>query len=272
MSVRSGSTACAPAARRSAAVNGPVATPTARAPAASAADISSGVSPATTVDTPPKSVPGADPPYRAAARRRATATSSVRTSWSSPYAPMHRSSWSRSPSAASFTSATGRMLPVSTDWCTRPLRPEAAPPGPEAAPPRPEATPWRPDDSAASAASAAVAPGSARPRSAIASRTDGARAVRPAMNSSTYRRGSAMSASSSVSRMIARSVRPAIGASASGDRPNSWPNTMVYSSAPTPPAFSSVPSRSHSTRRSDTRHSPPRARMSARNSPQTLCS
>jgi hypothetical protein len=30
----------------------------------------------------------------------------------------------------------------------------------------------------------------------------------------------------------------------------------VYSSAPTPPAFSSVPSRSHSTRRSDTRHSP----------------
>ena len=206
MSVRSGSTACAPAARRSAAVNGPVATPTARAPAASAADISSGVSPATTVDTPPKSAPGADPPYRAAARRRATATSSVRTSWSSPYAPMHRSSGSRSPSAASFTSATGRMLPVSTDWCTRspgpeavppgpgaeppepeaePPGPEAVPPGPEAEPSRPAAAPWRPDDSAASAASAAVAPGSARPRSAIASRTDGARAVRPAMNSST---------------------------------------------------------------------------------------
>ena len=52
-------------------------------------------------------------------------------------------------------------------------------------------------------------------------RTDGARAVRPAMNGSTYRRGSAMPASSSVSRMIARSVRPAIGASASSDRPNS---------------------------------------------------
>ena len=47
---------------------------------AAGADISSGVSPATTVDMPPKSAPGADPPYRAAARRRATATSSVRTS------------------------------------------------------------------------------------------------------------------------------------------------------------------------------------------------
>ena len=42
-----------------------------------------------------------------------------------------------------------------------------------------------------------------------------------------------------------------IGANASGARPNSPRKTSPYSSTPTPPAFSSVPSTSHSTRRSD---------------------
>jgi hypothetical protein len=78
VSVRSGSTACAPAARRSAAGKGPVATPTARAPEASAASMSSGVSPTRTVARPAKSAGAL--PCAAAARRRATATSSVRTS------------------------------------------------------------------------------------------------------------------------------------------------------------------------------------------------
>jgi hypothetical protein len=78
VSVRSGSTACAPAARRSAAGKGPVATPTARASEASAASMSSGVSPTRTVARPAKSA-GARP-CAAAARRRATATSSARTS------------------------------------------------------------------------------------------------------------------------------------------------------------------------------------------------
>jgi len=78
VSVRSGSTACAPAARRSAAGKGPVATPTARAPEASAASMSSGVSPTRTVARPAK--PAAALPCAAAARRRATYTSSVRTS------------------------------------------------------------------------------------------------------------------------------------------------------------------------------------------------
>ena len=78
VSVRSGSTACAPAARRSAAGKGPVATATARAPEASAASMSSGVSPTRTVARPAKSA--GTLPCAAAARRRATATSSVRTS------------------------------------------------------------------------------------------------------------------------------------------------------------------------------------------------
>jgi len=78
VSVRSGSTACAPAARRSAAGKEPVATPTARAPVASAASMSSGVSPTRTVARPAKSA--GDMPCAAAARRRATPTSSARTS------------------------------------------------------------------------------------------------------------------------------------------------------------------------------------------------
>ena len=78
VSVRSGSTACAPAARRSAGGKGPVATPTARAPEARAAAMSSGVSPTRTVARPAKSAGAL--PCAAAARRRATATSSVRTS------------------------------------------------------------------------------------------------------------------------------------------------------------------------------------------------
>ena len=141
---------------------------------------------------------------------------------------MHRSSGSRSPSAASLTSATARTLPVSTDWCARPD---------------------------ASAASAAAAPGSARPRAATEVRTAGACAASPAMNGSTCRRGSGTPASVSVSRTIARSVRPAIGAVVSSDRPNSCRNTTEYMSAPTPPAFSRVPSTSQSTRRS--RAAPP---------------
>jgi hypothetical protein len=86
VSVRSGSTACAPAARRSAERKGPVATPTARAPEARAASISSGVSPTTTVARPPKSAAGRPraAASASAARRRATSTSSARTSWSSP--------------------------------------------------------------------------------------------------------------------------------------------------------------------------------------------
>ena len=129
-SVRPGSTTCAPAAARSAAEKLPVATPTARAPVASAAATSSGVSPISTVDWPPKSAP-----YAARAARLATGTSSARTSCTSPYAPTSRSRCSPSPAAASFAVASGRMLPVSTDW--------RAP-------------------AAASAAIAAAAPGSAR--------------------------------------------------------------------------------------------------------------
>jgi hypothetical protein len=82
VSVRSGSTACAPAAMRSAAANEPVATPTARAPASSAANMSSGVSPMTTVAVPSKA--SADRPCTPAARRRATCTSWALSSWSSP--------------------------------------------------------------------------------------------------------------------------------------------------------------------------------------------
>jgi hypothetical protein len=78
VSVRSGNTACAPAARRSAVGYGPVATPTARAPEVRAASMSSGVSPMRTVDSPSKSP--SDVPCTAPARRRATWTSSVRTS------------------------------------------------------------------------------------------------------------------------------------------------------------------------------------------------
>jgi hypothetical protein len=78
VSVRSGNTACAPAARRSPAGYGPVATPTARAPEVRAASMSSGVSPMRTVDSPSKSL--GDVPCTAPARRRATWTSSVRTS------------------------------------------------------------------------------------------------------------------------------------------------------------------------------------------------
>src|ERR1700733_4840417 len=50
-----------------------------------------------------------------------------------------------------------------------------------------------------------------------------------------------------VSRMIARSVRPAIGANASIDRPKSCTNPTSYRSRPTPSALSSVPSMSQST-------------------------
>jgi len=78
VSVRSGSTACAPAAASSLAVKPPVATPTARAPLARAASMSSGVSPITTVASPSNSA--GDLPCTAAARRRATGTSSARTS------------------------------------------------------------------------------------------------------------------------------------------------------------------------------------------------
>src|SRR5215469_9446220 len=88
--VRSSRTQCAPAERRSAAENEPVATPMARACAARAASMSRGVSPTTMVASPAKS--SSEPlPYTPAALRRARCTSSARTSWSSPYAPMHRS-------------------------------------------------------------------------------------------------------------------------------------------------------------------------------------
>jgi len=134
---------------------------------------------------------------------------------------MHRSSGSRSPSAASLTSATGRMLPVSTDWRTRLCPPagkgQPGPPGAAGVIPGAAAIPAvgvipgaaaipgagvipgaGAIRAAASALSAAAAPGSALPRAATASRTDGACAVSPAMNGSTYRRGSGMPASSSV--------------------------------------------------------------------------
>ncbi len=161
---------------------------------------------------------------------------------------MHRSSGSRSPSAASFASATARILPVSTDWCTRPSGAAPFAPFVPAVPGALAAPLTR--RSAASAASAAAAPGRARPREATTVRTAGACAARPAMNGSTCRRGSGTPASVSVSRMIARSVRPAIGADTPSDRPNSCRNTTEYRSAPTPPALSRVPSTSQSTRSS----------------------
>src|SRR5262249_38033759 len=86
VSVRSARTASGPAASSSAAVNCPVATPTARAPVASAAAMSSGVSPTSTVASPPKS-----PWWATAARVLASGTSSALTSCSFPYAPIARS-------------------------------------------------------------------------------------------------------------------------------------------------------------------------------------
>ena len=74
-----------------------MATPTARAPVASAAATSSGVSPISRVDavaSPPKPVP-----VTARARSRATWTSSERASWLSPYAPISSSSNPVRPSA-----------------------------------------------------------------------------------------------------------------------------------------------------------------------------
>ena len=79
VSVRSGSTACAPDSASAAAVVPPVATATARAPVSSAAATSSGVSPTSTVAGPEKSVP-----YLRAALSLARCTSSARTSWDSP--------------------------------------------------------------------------------------------------------------------------------------------------------------------------------------------
>jgi hypothetical protein len=67
------------------------------------------------------------------------------------------------------------------------------------------------------------------------------------MNGSTYRRGSETPAAVSVSRIIARSVRPAIGQKASIERPKSCTNTTSYKSRPTSSALSSVPSMSQST-------------------------
>jgi hypothetical protein len=49
--------------------------------------------------------------------------------------------------------------------------------------------------------------------------------------------------------MIARSVRPAIGATLRSSRPNSSRNTTPYKSTLTPPALISVWSTSQSTRR-----------------------
>jgi hypothetical protein len=65
-----------------------------------------------------------------------------------------------------------------------------------------------------------------------------------------------MPAISSVSRMSARSVRPAIDGIDPQGRSNIDRNTMSYRSLPTPPASSSVPSTSQSTRRSPTRTPP----------------
>ena len=68
------------------------------------------------------------------------------------------------------------------------------------------------------------------------------------MNAATCRAGSAIPAIVSVSAMMARSVRPAIGATWASSRPNRSANTSPYSCPLSPrPAFSSVWSTSHRT-------------------------
>jgi hypothetical protein len=73
---------------------------------------------------------------------------------------------------------------------------------------------------AATAASAAAAPGRACPRAAKVDFSSGARRVSSAMNASTCRAGSLIPAMDKVSVMIARSVRPPMAATPSGSRPN----------------------------------------------------
>ncbi len=60
------------------------------------------------------------------------------------------------------------------------------------------------------------------------------------MNASTCRPGSAIPARASVSAMMARSVRPAIGATSASCRPNSSENTTPYRFRLRPPASISV--------------------------------
>ena len=205
-----------------------------RAPVASAAATSRGVSPTRTVASPPKSAPAA-----AAARARATCTSSERASCVSPNAPMSRSSNPRRPRAPSLTSASGRMLPVSTDW--------RAPTVPFGAVVAVVAVVAAVAGGAASAVSAATAPGRACPRCLTSSPYAGACRVRPAMNAATCPRGSGTPAMVSVSTMMARSVRPAIGATCGSSRPNSSANTTPYRWVLRPPALRRVWSTSHRT-------------------------
>jgi dGTPase len=208
VSVRSGRTTCAPAAASSSAEKLPVATPTARAPAASAAATSNDVSPTNTVDVPPKSAP-----YAWNAARLATGTSSARTSCISPYAPTSRSRCSPIPARPSLSSASGRTFPVRTDW--------RAP-------------------ASASAARAAEAPGMGRTSSGTSPSAAADCRARTARRSSTWTRGSAIPASASVSSRIARSVRPALEATVNRSRPNSSLNAASYMRVPRPPALTSV--------------------------------
>ena len=108
-------------------------------------------------------------------------TSSALTSCTSPYAPASRSRSAPSPARRSFSAASGLTFPVSSDWRI---------------------------PAAASAAMASEAPGSGRTGpgtvSSAATRSSAARNG-PAAETGTP-------AIASVSPMMARSVRPAFGA------------------------------------------------------------
>jgi hypothetical protein len=108
----------------------------------------------------------------------------------------------------------------------------------------PVSTDWRiPPD--ASAPMAAAAPGSGRTRPGPAPAAPSAPSVPSAQarasaarNLSTSVRGTP--ASASVSPAMARSVRPALGATSSSSRPNISRNTASYSRVPSPSALSKV--------------------------------
>jgi hypothetical protein len=83
------------------------------------------------------------------------------------------------------------------------------------------------------------APGSARTRTFMPSATATWRAS-VARKASTRSRGASIPAIASVSAMIARSVRPAFGATAGSSRPNISRNTTSYRRVPRPSALTSV--------------------------------
>ncbi len=103
------------------------------------------------------------------------------------------------------------MLPVSTDW-RAPIE--------------------------ASSSMAAAAPGKARTSARTVPDADNRASA--ARKPSTAASDEATPASASVSRMIARSVRPAFGATAGSSRPNISRNTTSYSRVPRPRASTSV--------------------------------